>query len=51
MSSPERILESGLLAKSDLESYFSAISTAQETVDRCSNLVGMQGQWGLTRYF
>ena len=40
----ERVLKSGLLGKSDLESYFAAIGTAEETVDRCSNLVGMQGQ-------
>lgn len=29
---------------SDLESYFDAIGTAQESVDRCSNMVGMQGR-------
>ena len=40
----ERILKSGLLAMSDIEPYFDAISTAQETVDRCSNMVGMQGR-------
>jgi hypothetical protein len=39
-----RILKSGLLAKSDIESYFGAIATAQETVDRCSCVVGMQGK-------
>jgi hypothetical protein len=39
----ERILKSGLLAISDLESYFDIITTAEETVDRCSSLVGMQG--------
>jgi hypothetical protein len=39
-----RRLKSGLLAKSDIESYFGAVATAQETVDRCSCLVGMQGK-------
>lgn len=39
-----RRLKSGLLAKSDIESYFSALATAQETVDRCSCVVGMQGK-------
>jgi hypothetical protein len=38
-----RRVKSGLLAKSDIESYFGAIAAAQETVDRCSNMVGMQG--------
>lgn len=40
----ERILKSSLLAMSDIDSYFDAIGTAQETVDRCSNMVGMQGR-------
>ena len=39
-----RRLKSGLLAKSDIESFFGAIATAQETVDRCSCVVGMQGK-------
>ena len=39
----ERILKSGLLTTTDLESCFGAIATAEETVDRCANLVGMQG--------
>jgi hypothetical protein len=38
-----RGLKSGLLAQSDIESYFGVIAAAQETVDRCSNMVGMQG--------
>jgi hypothetical protein len=46
-----RIIKSGLLAKSDLDSYFAAIATAQETVDRCSALVSMQGQSGLMKEF
>lgn len=29
---------------SDIEPYFDAIGTAQETVDRCSNMVEMQGK-------
>lgn len=39
-----RRLKSGLLAKSDIESYFGAIATAQESVDRGSSVVGMQGK-------
>ena len=39
-----RRLKSGLLAKSDIESYFGAIATAQVTVDRCSCMIGMQGK-------
>lgn len=35
-------MKSGLLAQPDLERYFSAISTAQETVDRFTSIVGMQ---------
>ncbi|KAH6670150.1 hypothetical protein B0J14DRAFT_517196 [Halenospora varia] len=41
-NSAMRRLKSGFLAKSDIESYFSAIATAQETVDRCSCMVEMQ---------
>jgi len=44
MTSTVRRLKSGLLAKSDIESYFGAIATAHETVDRCSCMVGMQGK-------
>jgi hypothetical protein len=44
MTFTARILQSGLLAKSDIESYFGAIATAQETVNRCSCIVGMQGK-------
>lgn len=39
-----RRLKSGLLAMSDIESSFSAIATAQEAVDRCSCVFGMQGK-------
>ena len=39
-----RRLRSGLLAQSDIESYFDAIAAAQETVDHCSSIVGMQGK-------
>lgn len=39
-----RRLKSGLLAQSDIESYFDAIAVAQETIDRCSSIVGMQGR-------
>lgn len=38
-----RILKSGLLGKSDIESYFNTIISTQEIVDRCSSMVGMQG--------
>jgi hypothetical protein len=38
-----RRLKSGLLAESHIESYFDAIAAAQENVDRCSNMVAMQG--------
>ena len=37
-------MKSALLEKSDIESHFGAIATAQETVDRCSYVVGMQGK-------
>lgn len=40
-----RRLESGLLPKSNIESYFDAIATAQSTVDRCANLAGMQSKY------
>ena len=40
----ERVIKSGLLAKSDIESYFNEISTAQDIVDRCSSMVEMQGK-------
>jgi len=40
----ERILESGLLAKSNIELCFRAIGSAQEIVDRCSGIVEMQGK-------
>jgi hypothetical protein len=39
-----RRLKSGLLAQSDIESYFDAIAVAQETVDRCSSMVEMQSR-------
>jgi hypothetical protein len=39
-----RRLKSGLLAKSDIESCFSAIAVAQETVVRCSSIVEMEGR-------
>jgi hypothetical protein len=39
-----RRLKSGLLAQSDIESYFGNVAAAQETVDRCSNVVGIQGR-------
>ena len=38
----ERIIKSGLLAKSDLESYFQDIIKMQETVHRCSAIVNMR---------
>ena len=44
MSFTVRRLKSGFLAKSDIESFFNAIAIAQETVDRCSCVVGMQGK-------
>lgn len=47
MTFTERILKSGILAKSDIESYYNAIAIAQEIVDRCSCMIGMQGK--LTR--
>jgi hypothetical protein len=37
-------LKSALLARSDIEPYFDAIGIAQETIDRCSNMVEMQGR-------
>ncbi|KAH8653142.1 hypothetical protein BGZ60DRAFT_533332 [Tricladium varicosporioides] len=37
-------LKSRLLAKSDIELYFSIIAITQETVDRCSCVVGMEEQ-------
>lgn len=43
-NSAKRIIKSGLLASSDLDPYFGAIATAQETVDRCLALVGVQDQ-------
>lgn len=39
-----RRLKSRLLAKSDIELYFSIIAITQETVDRCSCVVGMEEQ-------
>ncbi|PVH75975.1 ankyrin [Cadophora sp. DSE1049] len=39
-----RRLKSGLLPQSAIESSFDAIGTAQEAVDRCSSMVGMQSQ-------
>ena len=42
-----RRLKSVFLEKSDIESFFDAIATAQDIVDRCSRVVGMQGK--LTR--
>ena len=44
MTFTERILKSGILAKSDIESYYNAIAIAQEIVDRCSCMIGMQGK-------
>jgi hypothetical protein len=41
----ERIIKSGLLAKSDLESYFQNIIKMQEIVDRCSALVNMRCEY------
>ncbi|KIM92814.1 hypothetical protein OIDMADRAFT_107066 [Oidiodendron maius Zn] len=43
-NSAKRIIKSGLLAKTDLESYFQNIIKTQETVDRCSDLVNMRFQ-------
>ena len=37
-------LKSRLLVQSDIESYFDTITAAQETVDRCSNIVRIQGK-------
>lgn len=37
-----RRIKSGLLPRSDIESSFDAIATAQEIVDRCAALVGMK---------
>ena len=39
-----RRLKSGLLVQSHIESYFDTIAVSQVTVDRCSNIVGMQGR-------
>lgn len=46
-----RRVKSGLLGKSDIESYFGAIATTQETVNRCSCLVERQGKLTLDRIF
>ena len=46
-----RILKSGLLAKSHLESYFDEITAAQENVDRCSSMVGMQGKLARKEFY
>ena len=40
-----RRLKSGLLSISDIESYFDAIATTQETVDRCATLAGMKSKY------
>ena len=40
-----RRLKSGLLSSSDLESYFAAVGTAQETVDRYATLAGMKSKY------
>jgi hypothetical protein len=41
----ERIINSRLLAKSDLESYFQNTIKMQETVSRCSTLVNMRCEY------
>ncbi|KAK7403729.1 hypothetical protein QQX98_010501 [Neonectria punicea] len=40
----KRVLKSGVLASSDLDSAFAAISEAQGGVDRCSTIFGLQAQ-------
>lgn len=43
---PVRRLKSGLLPQAAIESSFDAIRTAQEVVDCCSSMVGMQSMRG-----
>ena len=40
-----RVIKVGLLAQSELESYFSSITNAQEDVDRCLPLVDTQSNY------
>lgn len=40
-----RRLKNGLLNKSNIEPFFGAIATAQETVDRCSRMIEMRNKF------